>query len=89
MKPKKTKLIKVLEVSQHVATGNIEDFTFADFDVNKVKGGDSEAGRIISGGYFHIFKVDENARPLKGYIWYRAGKNGKLELYKTNPDTSD
>jgi hypothetical protein len=39
--------MKVLEVDQWTSTGNVEKFSFKDFDLEKVKGGDSEAVKLI------------------------------------------
>ena len=89
-KPKQPKKIKILEVDQWTSIGkNITDFTFKNFEIGKVSGGDSEAIRRISGGHAIIKKVDENDNPSKGNVWFRAGKNGKLVCWRENYDSSD
>jgi len=87
--PKQPKKIKILEVDQWTSTGNVKNFTFKNFEIGKVGGGDSEAIRQISGGHAIIKEVDENDYPSKGNVWFRAGKNGKLEYWKSNYDSSD
>lgn len=89
-KPKQPKKIKILEVDQWTSTGkNITNFTFATFKKSRVSGGDSGSIRRISGGHSLIKEVCENDEPSRGYVWFRAGKNGKLEYWKSNYDSSD
>ena len=83
-------MIKVLEVDQWSSTGNIRDFGFSDFDIKKVKDGDSEAARAIFGGHSKIMEVEENDRPDIGNAWFIEDSNTKkFVFYKANYDSSD
>jgi len=81
--------MKILEVDQWTSTGNIEDFTLADFVICDVRGGDSAAARKIFGGKAEVREVDEADRPPLGTAWFIEGDNGKLKRWKTNYDSSD
>jgi hypothetical protein len=80
--------IKVLEVDQWTSTGNIRNFGLSNFSLSQVKGGDSEAARAIFGGWAEVLDVEETANPSLGRVWF-VEKDGKLEHYKANYDTSD
>jgi len=80
--------IKVLELDQWTSTGNITDFTLEDFELQKVKGGDSKAAQLIFGGHAIIREVEELQTPPIGNVWFRLGVNGKLQFYKSNYDSS-
>lgn len=80
--------VKVLEVDQWTSTGNVEKFSFKDFDLSKVKGGDSEAVKLISAAKVQVKEVEESAEPPIGHVWYREGSKGKLKKWKSNFDSS-
>ena len=82
--------VKVLEVDQWTSTGNIEQYSFSDFDLGKVSGGDSETIRKIGIAGASVMEVEEADSPSIGRVWYREGKNGKLERWneKANCDSS-
>jgi hypothetical protein len=86
---KKKKKIKILEVDQWTHTGNIEELAIKNFDIKKVKGGDSETIRKIFGGHAVFLEVDEDERPSEGKVWYRITRGGRFKFYKENYDTSD
>lgn len=82
-------LIRVLEVDQWTSTGNIGDFSMADFELESVQGGDSEAIRRAFGGFATIKEVDPRQRPMVGHVWFRESlESGKLEQWKANYDSS-
>ncbi len=82
--------MKVLEVDQWTSTGNISDFGFADYNLDKVRGGDSEAARAIFGGWSLVREVSENDSPSIGHVWFREDPViKKFVFYKANYDTSD
>jgi len=80
--------VKVLEVDQWTSTGNISNFTFDDFDLEKVTGGDSETIRLIANGSASIREVGMNSTPYIGTAWFIEGSDGKLEFWKANYDSS-
>lgn len=82
--------VKVLEVSQfYIHRTNIEQFSFADFDLAKVTGGDAEAAFAALARTARIYEVEEHTQPSKGYAWYREDKSGMLYRWKFNPDSGD
>lgn len=85
-------VMKVLEVDQWTSTGNIKDFSMSEWEggmaMPKISGGDSAAAKCIFGGHFRIKEVNELLRPSIGKVWYKEGEGGKLELYKSNYDSS-
>lgn len=81
--------MKVLEVDQWTSTGNVSEYTMNDFDINQIDGGDAETALAIGIASFEIKEVSEDAHPKIGYVWFKEGKDGKLEKYKTNYDSSD
>jgi hypothetical protein len=82
-------MIKVIEVDQWTATGNIKELIFKDLnDVQDISGGDSEAVKKIFGGHFHKKEVTESDRPHIGYVWFTEGDDGKCALYKASYDSS-
>lgn len=81
--------MRILEVDQWTSTGNITDFSFEDFDLQKVSGGDSAAAKVIFGGNARLREVSETDRPYLGTVWFRQGPTGKLEKYLANYDSSD
>lgn len=80
--------VKVLEVDQWTSTGNVTNFTFADFDPEKIIGKDSEAIRELGLAHAKVKEVEEGDEPRIGDVWFREGQNGKLELWKANYDSS-
>ncbi|MEK7516303.1 MAG: hypothetical protein AAB562_01775 [Patescibacteria group bacterium] len=80
--------IRILEVDQWTSTGNVEDLTLDDFDIDNVRGGDSEAIRVIGIADARIREVEESWVPTMGSVWYRPGANGKLEHWKATYDSS-
>lgn len=86
-KPEK---IKVLEVDQWTSTGNIEQFTMDEFNIDRVSGGDSEAAKKIFGGYAAVREVRKEDSPHIGEVWYISDpQSNKLKFYKANYDSSD
>lgn len=84
------KKIKVLEVDQWTSTGNVQNFTMEDFNLGKVKGGDSEAAKQIFGGHAAIREVSPQDAPHIGEVWYISDpQSNKLKFYKANYDSSD
>lgn len=86
--------MKVLEVDQWTSTGNFEGLKLEDFEkdnkgsLQKVKGGDAGAARSIFGGTARVKEVYEHSGPTIGEVWLRE-VDGKLEVWKTNYDSSD
>lgn len=80
--------VKVLEVDQWTSTGNVERFSFKDFDPREVGGGDSDAIRLIFVVKAQVKEVDENDEPPLARVWYREGAEGKLERWKARCDSS-
>lgn len=80
--------VKVLEVDQWTSTGNVTNFTFADFDPKKVAGKDSETIREMGLASARIIEVEESDNPRVGDVWFKEGPSGKLELWKANYDSS-
>lgn len=80
--------IRVLVVDQWSSTGNITDFAMQDFELDRVRGGDSEAVRTIGIASARIREVEENWEPSIGNVWYRSGPDGKLVWFKANYDSS-
>lgn len=39
--------------------------------------------------YAKFKNVDLEKEPSEGYAWIKVNKDGKYEVYKLNPDTSD
>jgi len=88
--PQKEEKIKVLEVDQWTSTGNIKDYSFKDFEMNKIKGGDSEAAKKIFGGHAVIKEVLKTQNPFIGNVWFiEDPKTLKFVFYKANYDSSD
>lgn len=85
--------IKIVETDQWTSTGNVTKFTLEDFEreeaLDKIQGGDSEASRSLGIASGRVKEVDENARPRIGNVWFKPGESGKLELWKSNYDSSD
>ncbi len=82
--------VRVLEVSQFYIRGtNIERFSFADFDLAKVTGGDADAAFAALARTARIIEVEEHREPSKGYVWYHEGENGKFKRWKFTPDSGD
>ena len=81
--------MRVLEVDQWTSTGNVEEHTMKDFDINGVEGGDAKAAREIFGGHAKILEVHEESRPRCGYVWFITGEDGKLKFWKGSYDSSD
>ncbi len=84
--------MKILEVDQWTSTGNVTDFTMAQWEsgeaFSKISGGDSRAIKLIYGGDCRIREVSENDYPRMGVVWFRENEQGKLVQYKCNYDTS-
>lgn len=81
--------ILVIEVDQWSSTGNIEDQDFDTFSLADLSGGDSEAAKVIFGGYCQKKEVDPNGAPRNARVWYRKGPDGKCEYFKATLDSSD
>lgn len=85
--------MKVVEVDQWSSTGNVTDFSMADFEngnaFQEVEGGDSRAAKQIFGGFCVIREVEETDHPRLSKVWFKEGADGKLEFYKANFDSSD
>lgn len=82
------KKIKVLEVDQWTSTGNVKDYNFKTFELQKVSGGDSEAIRRIFGGHAFVKEVSPKAIPPIGNVWFTE-VDGHFAYYKSNYDSSD
>jgi hypothetical protein len=82
-------MVKVLEVDQWTSTGKIAGLPAADYDFDKVEGGDSDAAKKIFGGHSVWKDVDEHAKPSIGNVWFKEDDDGLLQVWKTNYDSSD
>jgi hypothetical protein len=78
----------VLIVDQWTSTGNMEEFSLADFQAENVHGGDSDTVRAIGVASYEIREVFGNERPVLGEVWF-IEEDGKLKKWKYNYDTSD
>ena len=87
-------VMKILEVDQWTSGGDFSNFKMEDFERDpqgsllKIKGGDAEAVRGIFGGHAKVRDVYDHSTPSIGHVWLRE-MNGKLEVWKTNYDSSD
>jgi len=84
--------IDVLEVDQWTSTGDIRSIPWdllKQRGIEGVRGGDSEAIRVISGGRFVFKSVKTHERPSIGRVWFRQGPSGLPEMYLENYDSSD
>lgn len=88
--------IKVLEVDQWTSTGDVSNFTLAEWEKDprgtlaKMKGGDSEAARVIFGGHARVMEVAEHQGPSIGNVWFRESEvDGLLTRWQANYDSSD
>ena len=77
-------MIEVIEVDQWTSSGNIEELDFDSVGLDQIKGGDSEAVKVIFGGHFKRKLVNRNDRPDTAQVWYKKGKNGKCKFWKYN-----
>lgn len=84
------KRTKILELDQHTATGNVENFSIKDFEKKSadIRGGDAETAQRIA-SYYYIRMVSEEDYPPLGYVWFKVCRGGKLKRWKANYDTSD
>ena len=89
---------KVVEVDQWTSTGSVIKFSLAEWESDpegtlaKVKGGDSEAARVIFGGHVRVLEVTEDQGPQIGNVWFREVEtpSGKeLRPWRSNYDSSD
>lgn len=80
--------MKVLEVDQWTSSGDVSQYNFETFSLDKIHGGDSESARAIFGGWAKVKEVEENAKPTIGNVWF-IEENGKFKKWKANYDTSD
>jgi hypothetical protein len=83
--------IKVLEVDQwtYARMQKLQKrFSFSDFDINKVTGGDADAVKQLGIVQAAVMEVDEHAEPSWGKVWLKEGSDGKLEKWKDKIDSS-
>ena len=75
--------VRVLEVDQWSSTAtNLTTMSFADFDPDRLTGGDSRAAKLIFGGHYVVKDVLETAHPPIGRVWF-IEREGRFERWKT------
>jgi hypothetical protein len=81
--------MKVLETDQWTSTGNVSDFGFHDFNLDKIHGGDADAVKNIFGGSARIKEVPDDWNPPIGSVWFiEDPETQKFKLWKCNYDSS-
>jgi hypothetical protein len=82
-------MIKVIQVSQAMASGSVEPLEFDTFTTENVFGGDSNLARERGLDYFTLLDVEPNENPRLGTVWFIKGPDGKMTRYKQNLDMSE
>ena len=82
-------MIKVIEVSQAMASGTVEELDFETFTTENVFGGDSDLARKRHLDYFTLLDVNPNENPRQATVWFIKGPDGKMTRYKQNLDMSE
>lgn len=84
-------MMEIIEMDQWSSSAdNVRELQFDSFRPADLKGGDSEAAKVIFGGSFTFKSVKETDSPRIGNVWFiKDDVTGKLKFYKARYDSSD
>lgn len=86
--PGTPELVRVLEVDQWTAAGNVEAFTADTFSLDAIEGSGAASVRAMGLARAHWRAVRAEDRPLIGSVWFRPEPDGRLKRWKQNIDSS-
>lgn len=81
-------VVRVLEVDQWTASGNVEAFTADTFSLDAVVGSGAASVRAMGIARAQWRNVRTSDRPLIGSVWFRHMPDGMLKRWKQNIDSS-